>query len=174
MRPFCFPAITHHFALSTYTRVAELSGMLSNSVLPLCLKHTSRLLAGKILNRVRFLSCFAFPRPLPLFRLSFEQLFSRPPDYRFLRTLGCLSFPCIRPHRQAAISLIAMWFFLKILWTFSHLLLCHLTVPLLVPVDAAAVPNMSLLLPQTASRFPSIDYRGFHHWTSLCSPVLFL
>lgn len=39
----------------------------------------------------------------------------------------------------------------------------------LVPVDAAAVPNMSLLLPQTASRFPSIDYRGFNHWTCLCS-----
>lgn len=29
----------------------------------------------------------------------------------------------------------------------------------LLPVDTAAVPNMSLLLPQTASRFPSIDYR---------------
>lgn len=65
----------------------------------------------------------------------FEQLFSRPPDYRFLRTLGCLSFPCIRPHRQAAISLIAMWFFLKILLPFSHLLLCHLTVPLLTQLS---------------------------------------
>lgn len=42
----------------------------------------------------------------------------------------------------------------------------------LVPVDAAAVPNMSLLLPQTASRFPSIDYRGFNHWTCLCSPLI--
>ena len=42
----------------------------------------------------------------------------------------------------------------------------------LVPVDAAAVPNMSLLLPQTASRFLSIDYRGFNHWTCLCSPLI--
>lgn len=42
----------------------------------------------------------------------------------------------------------------------------------LVPVDAAAVPNMSLLLPQTASRFPSIDYRGKNHWTCLCSPLI--
>lgn len=42
----------------------------------------------------------------------------------------------------------------------------------LVPVDAAAVPNMTLLLPQTASRFPSIDYRGFNHWTCLCSPLI--
>lgn len=42
----------------------------------------------------------------------------------------------------------------------------------LVPVDAAAVPNMSLLLPQTASRFPSIDYRGFNHLTCLCSPLI--
>ena len=41
-----------------------------------------------------------------------------------------------------------------------------------VPVDATAVPNMSLLLPQTASRFPSIDFRGFNHWTCLCSPLI--
>ena len=45
-------------------------------------------------------------------------------------------------------------------------------VPLPCTIDAAAVPNMSLLLPQTASRFPSIDYRGFNHWTCLCSPLI--
>lgn len=47
-----------------------------------------------------------------------------------------------------------------------------LSYPFLVPVDVAAVPNLSLLLPQTASRFPSIYYRGFNHWICLCSPLI--